>query len=466
MSLLRTAVHGGLWTAGIRYGFFIINFVANLWLARLLTPKHFGIFALAMSTTELLFILAGFGIAMACINLHDEPDAFDTGMTLTAALAAGIFGLSLAVAFVIQRFYDGQIVLFMIVLCGMKSVFMLSTIYVAFLDVRHEFKTAAFIMGVGRPVAILVAVAMAYAGLEAWSLLGREILAMCLTIALAIALSPYRMRLRFNADVARRIWRFSVGVFFLRMTDTLYMRLPNVLLGSLAGLTVLGLYERSMYLSTMTNSILGQIYGKVGFTIFSKVKDQPDKIAHGLDWNVFFMSRVSFAVGASVFLFPELLLVGLLGQQWSEGWALFQGFSIMIALFPLIEVIKVGVMALGNTWLVTVSRFAAIGVTLFGVGIGWQTGRWEAAPWAMSVGALAMLTMLVTGGRRHGLHLEVVPAVVLPVLLSAVLVLAVEAVGWRETVPGLVVMLTAWGAVVLAVDGAKMLRFYLKVRAS
>jgi PST family polysaccharide transporter len=464
MSLLQTAVHGGLWTAGIRYGFFFVNFLANLWLARLLTPEHFGTFALALSAVELLFILASFGIALACINLHDEAEVFDTAMTLSVGLAMAIFGLSLGAAAIAGQVWGPEIAQFVLVLSAMKSLFLLTTVPLAYLEVQHRFKTAAFITGLGRPMGILVAVALAHAGLGATSLLVREVLAIGLTAVLAVGLSPYRMRLGWDPDLARRIWAFSCGIFFMRMTDTLYHRLPNLVLGGLAGTNVLGLFERSLYLSTMTNTILAQVYGKVGFAIFSKVKDQPEKIAYGLIWNIFFASRVSFLVALVVLLFPQTLLVSALGSQWGSATEIFRGFAAMIAMLPVLAAIKHGLMAVGGTALVTWSRLAAIAVTLAGLGLGWALERWEMVSWAMSTGAVLSVVMLVLSARRYRLQLSLALPLALPLALSLGLGGAAVALGLSETGVGLVGVLSVWIGVVVIVDYGRMRDFYRLVR--
>jgi O-antigen/teichoic acid export membrane protein len=466
MSLFKAAVFGGLWTAFIGYGFFTINIIINLLLARILAPEDFGVFALALSIVELLFIIGGLGISLACINLHsEEPEVFDTGFTLSAIIAGCIFFLTVLFALALQTHYDNQVVAIILTMSAFKCLIMVTTIPLAVIEVEHRFKTSAIIMGLGRPLGNLGALALAYSGFGVWSLLCREALAMAIMAALSLAASSYRPRFVFNRATAARIIRYSWAIFFQRMTDTVFMRLPVFLLSSLGGSSLGGFYERSLYISTMLNSIMAQIYGKVGFTIFSKAKNAPEKVLSGLEWNFFFITRLSFGVGLLVALFPETILVAVMGEQWRDGAALFRGFSIFIALFPIVEVLKVGLMALGVTVPVTLARVAAILCTVAGVVIGMQTGFWPAVSWSMSAGMALMVIWLIFDGRAYGRRLKVLEPAATPLALSVALALAVFALGLAGGLTELVLTALVWTGLCGLLGFNKVLEFYRLIKA-
>ena len=78
MSLARKAISGTLWTSGISYIGFVITFCIQLILVRLLVPEDFGLFALGISMSEIIFLFFSFSFSMAVIQIQEADDLFDT----------------------------------------------------------------------------------------------------------------------------------------------------------------------------------------------------------------------------------------------------------------------------------------------------------------------------------------------------------------------------------------------------
>ncbi|KXB09560.1 hypothetical protein AKJ60_00095 [candidate division MSBL1 archaeon SCGC-AAA385M11] len=417
MSLAKSAIRGGLWVAGIRYVSFIINFVGNIWLARLLVPADFGVFALAMSISEILFMIGGFGLAQACIQLQDQPKVFDTGLVFAWALTALLSIIGLISAWIAKDIYAQDVAIFLAVLCLIKSLQFSGSVYLAYLEKEFAFRKSAFISGFGRSIAICLAIVLAIWGFGKWSLLLREVMAIGFVFLGSLVFSPFRFGFSFDKSTAQKIWRFSFGMFFMRMSEVLFNRAPNFLLGSLAGPATLGLFERSLYVSNLPNTMLSQFYGKVGFAVFSKVKNQPDKIAYGLEWNLFWVSRITFFAGGLVLIFPEFILTSLLGEKWSEAASFFQGFSFFIAILPLFSILKQGLLASGAITAVTFSRVFSILVVVGAVYSSWVMGDiWELLPWSMSAGAFLGLIVLAVSAHKKKIFIKWIKIIWLPLI--------------------------------------------------
>jgi len=293
--------------ACIRYTFFFVQFAGNLWLARILVPEDFGLFALAMSISEIIFMLGGFGFARACIQLQNEPDIFDTGLILTGIVAVGLTGIGLTAAYVSHYAFSDNVAVFLAVLSVMKLLQMPSALYLAYLEKDFSFRRSALIPGVSRSIGMVVAIALAMSGWGMWCLLIREVTALGLVFLGSVLLSPYKFNFSFNRISAGKIIRFSFGIFFVRMSEVMFGRVPNLLMGSFAGITVLGYFERSLYVPRLVNVMLSQLYGKVGFAVYSKVKDQPERIGRGLELSLFWLSRIVFLPAVFVFLYPRFI---------------------------------------------------------------------------------------------------------------------------------------------------------------
>ena len=136
MSLTKKAIRGGAYTAIIRYVVFLFTFFGNLILIRLLQPQDFGIYALAISFLDIIMILNSFSINNACIQLQDEPDAFDTGYILSWLLCILLILFGVIALIILYNYFSltNTILAVILVSIPFKALEVPATIHIARLD--------------------------------------------------------------------------------------------------------------------------------------------------------------------------------------------------------------------------------------------------------------------------------------------------------------------------------------------
>ncbi len=395
MSLAKTAVRGGLWSAGINYVGFGLNLVGNIILARLLMPEDFGVFALALSIIDILFILGGFGFAQACIQLQDEKDIFSTGLLLTWGVALMLALLGVGAAWIGSYFYTSQVILFVLVLCPLKALQFPSSIYLAFLEKNFSFRRSALIRTVGRSVAVLVSILTAMYGLGVWSLLVRESLSLIFIFSCALIFSSLQFKLCYNQKTAGKIFSFSVNMFFLRMTEILFHRAPIFLLGTFGGITLLGLFERSQFLVFLPNRLLQNFHSTVAFPVYSKVQHDKSKLSEGATFLLWFVVRLVVPAFLCVLFFPGPILVLVLGAQWSSAAFVLQGFSFFLLCMPIHGALKSLLFSQGAVRVVTITSIISLLLIIVWAGYTYFfDGNWSFISWALSVSMVVATTSL------------------------------------------------------------------------
>ena len=145
MSITKKAVRGGIWTALIQYTVFGLTFLGNLWLMRLLSVEDFGIFALAVSAVEIIFILNALGINHACIQLQDEPGVFYTGYIISWLLAGVLIIIGIISVFTIKYFalYSDTIINIIIIMIPCIALQIPASIHLAGIDKDLHFLRSA-----------------------------------------------------------------------------------------------------------------------------------------------------------------------------------------------------------------------------------------------------------------------------------------------------------------------------------
>lgn len=415
MSLARKAASGGLWMAGLSYVTFTVSFLGNIALARLLTPDDFGVVALALSISEILFMLGGFGLSMGCIHLQEEADVFDTGMCLAWMLTGAMVILGVFLSIGLLWFYPSRIVAFVIILCTVKAFQFPSSIYSSYMEKDFLFGRVTLITGAATITALIAALFMACLGFGEWSLLSRHVVLIALTfVGMALA-SPYRFRWRFNRETAGKLWHYAYRMFFMRMSEVAFTQLPNFLLGSLVGTRFLGLYERTYFLSMAPNSVFAPLNMKVAFTVYSKIKRQQEKIEKGIFWNLMITVRVMLPAGLIVFLFPELILKTLYGVKWIVAAPLLRGFALYLTCMPIWAVLKHVLLAQGHVGDVTRGRLIGLMTILSWIALCLLNERyWQYIPWAVSFGILLGVFWLSVSLKKRATHIAWIRVLLLP----------------------------------------------------
>ncbi len=421
MKLAKAAIKGGLWTAGVRYPSFILNFICNLILARLIVPEQFGVFALAFSLAEMIFFLNQLGLSQACVQLQDEKDIFDTGVIIAWGWALSLFAIALIGAFVLSHWYSNEILEMMVVICGIKMLELPCSIYMAKLDVDLKFKERALCDGLSKMLGVFLAVFLAWLGFGIWSLAFREILYTVLLFASVVWIANYRFHFDFHLQTAKKILKFSSNLLLIGLAQVVYVESPKLIMGTLSGVRMLAPFERGLYLSELPNRLLSQFYGHVAFSVYAKSQHEPHKIGVGLEWCMFFTCRLMWLAGLVIFLFPKFIFTLLLGNQWVYGAPFFQGFFLYLLFKPIFEAQKNALLAVNKGRLVFLATLTSMSVVLLGIFSVWYADlSWTLMSWIYGLGVFFASVLLGIFCEFMGIKIQWFKVFGFPIIMGAV----------------------------------------------
>lgn len=394
MSLIKSAIKGGLWTAGTRYPSFVYNLISNLILSRLLAPHDFGIFALAFSVADFLVLLGDMGIGRATIQLQDEPSIIDTSFLLSLLWTAIILLVSGTILYSISGFYDSLTIKATVILFIVKTAHITSSIYLAKLDAELAFTRSALIESLSQICATTMAIILALTGFGLWCLIMREITATATTYLFAFALAQYRAGFNFNIKTAKKILHLSLNLLTISMGERLIAQLPKFAIGTFTGARWLGPFERSLYLTNLPSRIFTQLYGQIAYAVFAKTQHEPRKIGKGLEWSLLFTFRVMTLGSLITLLYPKWLLTTVLGSQWAFGAVFLRGLALYLLARPVHLALQSGILATGKTKALIYATGANLSVILASCLGCYAIDNWYLLAWGVSIGSLASCSIL------------------------------------------------------------------------
>lgn len=316
---LRSAVLGGLaWKLAsivVKQG---ARVAAAVVIARLLTPEEYGLAALVLVFSSLVFIFSDLALGAALIQRPSITER-DRSTVFWVSIAAGVIftvaGIALAAP--VAAFYGEPDVeplviamscTFLIVSLGStQEALLVRAMNWRALELRQM---AAAICGAAGGIAI------AASGGGAWAVIGQQVIVLTIATALVWAVTPWRPRAVFSRASLRDLGRFGGDVFGSRFLFYLNRNADNLLIGRVLGPAALGAYSIAYNVILLPFSQVAGPLEQLLYPAFSRMQDERERLATAF----LRVNRLVAAITAPCLLglavaAPDFVPV-VLGEQW------------------------------------------------------------------------------------------------------------------------------------------------------
>jgi PST family polysaccharide transporter len=325
---------------------FLLSMVSTMILARLLTPRDFGLVAMVTTVTSFLGVFKDAGLSIATVQRERITHAQVSNLFWINIAVSAVTALTLATAApVIARFYHTPRLIGITLFLSLSFLISGSTIqHQALLKRQMRFKALALIEVGSMAVGVLVGVLMALLGYSYWSLVGSSLSIETVGLALTWSISRWRPQLPARRSGIGPLVSFGANRVTGDFIAALARGSDNLLIGRFYGSAAVGLYSRaSVLLIRPLEQFLGPI-NAVFIPALSRLQSQP------LRYRSTFL-RLYEAIALTAFLFTGLFLamahpltLVLLGPRWEQTAVIFGGFTIAALSIPLAQ---------ASTWLFT-----------------------------------------------------------------------------------------------------------------
>ena len=255
------------WMGLSQAGLFVIGFGSSVAMARLLTPREMGIYAVAAAVVGVIGTLRAFGLNALFIREAELSAAIvRTIFTINAALNLLCAILVLSVSEVGARFFgdDGvRSVLHMLAATPLLNTF-------EFLPATQLERNGAFraIAVIGFCKALLNAgltISLAIAGFSYMSIAWGSLMTTLFSVVCLNAIGWRFVSLRLGLHDWRRIARFGLQMLAIGTVATMTSKLTDLMIGRIISLAALGLYSRAVSLNSLLWDNLHLIITRVVF---------------------------------------------------------------------------------------------------------------------------------------------------------------------------------------------------------
>jgi lipopolysaccharide exporter len=396
--LAYRAVRGGFWSVVGSYFTIGFGFIANIALIRLLTPAIYGEFALAMFFVTLFDLVGKSGLNYAFAH-HRVIDGESLGTLLVLSLFMGAGSLALAILsapILVAIGYAPSIPLIIAAATGIHFIGIWLWPFAVVLDTELRFKPLAVATSIATVLSYLPAFWLAFNGQGQYSLLAQfatnSILAMAAMGVYLFRAQRHllRMRWRYSPALARQFLRFGLTTGLGNFISILLVQVDNFILGTLAGTTVLGYYDRAYRVAQWPSTLLIPLVGRAAVFTYNQLRDDQARLQRSVTMVLWTSANLAIPIALALFFSAPELVPLLFGAQWMPAVPLLRILLVVSVLRPIWENVWAILVGLGlPRRVVELSLFQLVVLVIAGVLLTWLF---------LAVGtATAVILMLLCG---------------------------------------------------------------------
>jgi lipopolysaccharide exporter len=275
-SVSRQMARGGMWMLLFKVADRALAVISTAVLARLLTPADFGLVAMATSLIAAIELMTSFGFDIALLRDQDVSRArYDSAWTLNGLLGVSCALVLLALTLPAVRFYAEPRLLTLIPLLALGTAVQgfenIGT--VAFrkqLDFRREF----VFLTVKRIATFLASLCLALWLRSYWALALAIVVSRVGGVLISYAMHSYRPR--WSLAQARDLLHYSKWLLMSNLVGFLTLRMPDFMIGRLAGPHQVGLYSAATEISRIPTT---EIAAPINRAVYPGYAKQANNVA-------------------------------------------------------------------------------------------------------------------------------------------------------------------------------------------
>lgn len=314
-----------------------IQFIIQLFLARLLTPKDYGTIALITIFINIagVFIDSGFNTALIQQKDIDEED-ISSVFYISLAISIIMYIILYFLAPIVANFYRIQELIAIIrVLAITLIIGVFNSIQSAIISKKMEFKSFFFSNLGAIIISGIVGVILAYRGFGVWALVYQQIISQIVIFIILNLIVKWKPRLLFSIKKVKKLFSYGSKLLCSGLIDTVYRNIVGLIVGRAYSSTMLAYYNRG---DSFPALIVGNINGSIQAVIFpalALVQHDKEKVKELMRRAVTTSSFIIFPAMFGLMAIAEPMIKLILTGKWLPCVPYLRVFCLSYALWPI-----------------------------------------------------------------------------------------------------------------------------------
>jgi O-antigen/teichoic acid export membrane protein len=313
-------MRGLVWVGASQVGLQLTRAVVAIAVARMLTPDEYGLAALALVFSSLVLVFSDLALGAALIQ-RKALSAVDRDTAFWVTAASGVFFsvIGVALAEPIAALYgEPEAAPLLAVLSGTFFIAAIGAPQQSLMIRDMDFRRVEMLPMAGAVGGGIAGVVVAAMDGGAWAIITQYVVGTLMTTGLVWLRSSWRPRFAFSLASLRDLGSFSIYMLGHRLLYYVQMNGDRFLIGRFLGTSALGVYAVAYNTMLVPASKIGGPLQRVFSPAFSRIQDEPERIAAMWARVTRLMAAVSVpALAGLVVVAPDFIPV-VLGDHWEN----------------------------------------------------------------------------------------------------------------------------------------------------
>ena len=318
-----------VWKFFEKFALTFFSFICSMILARLLTPDAYGRYAIVSS---IVLVLSTF-VTNNIINLIVKDKEFNetklnTIFIYNCMLSIILMLLAIMLGILIKNdllFWQS----FNIVIMAIQSVFM------ALLVKQMLFKKIAMAALTSGVVSFILAIYLAYIGLDVYALIAQYTINNFLLMLLLGYICKPSLHLEFDLSYIKQNIGFVFSVVVAEVVQLLSRTIQNFIVQITNSTTILGYYDKGYTLSRTCSDMFYETANSVTLPLLAKNQEDTCKLNRIINSVLYVYTLLCIPIAVGFFLFGKEIIVILFSEAWVETAYYFQMFFVIYSIISL-----------------------------------------------------------------------------------------------------------------------------------
>ena len=336
-SLKKKTVKGTLWTGMERFWVQGVQFLVMLVVARILSPKDYGLIGMLAIFTHVSQSLVESGFSQALIRKKDRTELDNnTIFYFNIVMSLFIYAILYLIAPYVASFYNEPL------LCPVMRVFSLVVIINSFnivqralFSIHLDFKKTAHAAMSSALISGVAAIYMAKKGFGVWTLVYQQIIFGIVSTTVLWYYSTWRPKWVYSWKSFKEMFAFGFNLLISGLIDTVYKNLYTIVIGKVFNATSLGYYSRADHYAQLPASNFNAVFLRVTYPVLCKMQDDENRLRENYRKLLRVSAFVIFPImcGLAGAAYPSVVM--LIGKKWAYASVLLVPICLAKMWYPI-----------------------------------------------------------------------------------------------------------------------------------
>ncbi|MDP1623919.1 MAG: lipopolysaccharide biosynthesis protein [Bacteroidales bacterium] len=337
MTLKQQTISGLLWSFIDSIAGQGITFMVGIVLARLLSPKEFGLIGMLTIFIAVSQSIIDSGFRQALIRKQDCTQAdYSTVFYFNIGVGLFLYLLLFVSAQAIADFYHEPVLKDLIRVLGLGLILTsFSMIQSTLLTKKIDFKLQAKISVIASCISGVISIYMAYSGWGVWSLVYLVLVRYAISSILLWLWSKWKPIWCFSLKSFTGLFSFGSKLLVSGLIDTIYRNIYYLVIGKYFSAVELGYYTQADQFQSLPSTNLQGIIGRVSYPVLATIQNDTPRLREAYKKIIKSTMLITFILMFVMVASARSLILTLIGEQWEPSVIYLQMLCFVGMFYPL-----------------------------------------------------------------------------------------------------------------------------------